>query len=250
MLVLMAAGAALAAAAEKRQDVSAAVEARLAPRLAWIAKEKIRAGYNYCPPLEYYPLAKQCGLNAIIARIEIANDPSGDEGLRAKLKPGQPKPHVLEALDLLVASSRTAKSLGLRFFYMLNMGGSMRNVSDGFRQNPRRYNNGDTFSPMDDVYWTRVVEARFLRVAQMLTGAEHQIDGFMIDPEMYALQGRLPGDVDYGDFALGEFVKATDVSSRAQKLGHPGSVSNAARWPSETNWGAKPYGLPDESHSP
>ena len=185
--------------------------ARLAPRLAWITKEKIRAGYNYCPPIEYYSLAEQCGMNAIIARIEIANDPSGDEGLRARLKPGQRTPHVLESLDLLVGSSRAAKQLGLHFFYMLNTGGSMGNVKDGFRGNPRRYNNGDTFSPMDDVYWTRVVEARFLRVARMLEPDEFQIDGFMIDPEMYALGGRLPGDVDYGDFALGEFMAAQGV---------------------------------------
>ncbi len=58
------------------------------------------------------------------------------------------------------------------------------------------------------MYWTRVVEARFLRVARMLQGDAFQIDGFMIDPEMYALQGVLPGGVDYGDYTLGEFVEA------------------------------------------
>jgi len=202
-------------AEQGRHDLGGSVEAKLHPRLAWIRTQKIRAGYNYCASLDYYPIAKECGMNAIISRLEIANDPAGDVALSASLKPGRRKPTALVCYELVQPSSRLAKQLGLHWFYMLNPAGSHgpsrrspgSNYKGGIRDNPRRYNNGDLWAPTDDIYWTRVVENRFLRVAELLRGDEYQIDGFLIDPEMYAFGGRAPGGVDFGDYALGEFLK-------------------------------------------
>jgi hypothetical protein len=182
---------------------------RLSPRLSWIRTEGFRCGYNYCAPLNWYPRAKACGMNGIISRLEIANDPGGDEAISARYAETDRMPDAVRCWRLLRPSSQAARDNGLRFFYMLNLGGSRGNIDDGLRDNPRRFNNGKLFSPLDGIYWTRVVENRFLRVADMLAGDEYQIDGFLIDPEMYAEGGATPGDIDYGDYALSEFVEAT-----------------------------------------
>ena len=182
---------------------------QLSPRLSWIRTEGFRCGYNYCAPLDWYPRAKACGMNGIISRLDIANDPDGDEGISARYAETDRMPDALRCWRLVRPSSRAAKENGLRFFFMLNLGGSRGNIDDGLRDNPRRFSNGKLFSPLDEIYWTRVVENRFLRVADMLAGDEYQIDGFLIDPEMYAEGGATPGDIDYGDFALSEFVQAT-----------------------------------------
>jgi len=177
----------------------------LSPRLSWIRDKGMRMGYNYRVPVEWYAKAAEVGINAIISRLEIANDPSGDE-LVADKSPNAP---AVVDWRTVRTSSIAAKDAGVRFFYMLNPAAYEYNVNDGFRDNRRRYNNGTDFSPLDDIYWTRVVENRFLRVAKLLQGDEYQIDGFLIDPELYALGGRQPGydGLDYGDFALAEFVK-------------------------------------------
>lgn len=196
-----------AMAAQKQHDLGKGVEAAMSPKLAWIVKEKIRAGYNYNAPLALYPVAKQCGMNAIFARLEIANNPSGDVECLKTLAPGARKPDALRSYELIEPSSRLAKKLGLHWFYMLDMAASRGNYEDGIRDNPRRYNNGELFAPTDDIYWTRVVENRFMRVAEMVRGDEFQIDGFLIDPEMYSLHGATPPGLDFGDYALGEFLK-------------------------------------------
>ena len=146
-------------------------------------------------------------MNAIFSRIEIANDPSGDVRLLKNTPPGTAKPAAIGAYDLIKPSSRRAKELGLHWFYMLDLAGARSNYDDGIRNNPRRYNNGRLFAPTDDIYWTRVVENRFLRVAEMLRGDDFAIDGFLIDPEMYALDAATPPDMDFGDYALGEFLR-------------------------------------------
>lgn len=215
-------------AAQGQHDLGTGVEAAMSPKLAWIAKDKMRAGYNYNAPLEFYPIAKACGMNAIFARLEIANDPRGDVGLLDTLKPGARKSDALQSYELIEPSSRLAKKLGLHWFYMLDMAGSRGNYNDGVRDNPRRYNNGELFAPTDDIYWTRVVENRFMRVAEMVRGPEFQIDGFLIDPEMYALHGSTPPGLDVGDYALGEFLehagltmdfKGLSMEERHERLG-------------------------------
>lgn len=184
---------------------------QLSPRLSWVRTEGFRCGYNYCAPLDWYPRAKACGMNGIISRLEIANDPAGDEAISDRYAETDRMPDAVRCWRLVRPSSRAARDNGLRFFYMLNLGGSRGNIDDGLRDNPRRFSNGKLFSPLDGTYWTRVVENRFLRVADMLAGEEYQIDGFLIDPEMYAEGGATPGDIDYGDFALSQFVEATGV---------------------------------------
>ena len=109
---------------------------------------------------------------------------------------------------------------------MLNLAGSRSNYKHGIRDNPRRHNNGDLWAPTDDIYWTRVVENRFLRVAKLLRGDDCQIDGFLIDPEMYALSGRTPPGLDFGDFALGEFLRAKGLSLDFAGL----SISERQKW--------------------
>jgi len=118
---------------------------RLSPNLAWVTAEGFRLGYNYCAPLDWYPRAKACGMNGIISRLEIANDSRGDEALADRFPPGRPAPGALECWRLLRPSSRLAKRNGLHFFFMVNLGASWGNVSEGFRDNPRRFNNGKLF---------------------------------------------------------------------------------------------------------
>ena len=104
--------------------------------------------------------------------------------------------------------------------------------------NPRRFNNGKLQSPLDEIYWTRVVENRFLRVADMLSGDEYQIDGFLIDPEMYAQKGAVPGDIDYGDFALSRFAsrpRTVRLTASASSLCPARSKAGAKRAPSSVS---------------
>ena len=65
------------------------------------------------------------------------------------------------------SSSRWAKKLEVPWFFMLNLAASAANHEDGARGNSRRFNNGKLPSPTDEIYWMRVVENRFLRVAKM-----------------------------------------------------------------------------------
>ncbi|NOY81508.1 MAG: hypothetical protein GXP31_10955 [Kiritimatiellaeota bacterium] len=209
---------------------------QLSPKLAWIRAEKVRAGYNYNPPLEFFETADRCGMNAIFSRLEIANTSAGDADLARTLKPGQRKPDALISYGLIQPSARRAKELGLHWFYMLNLAASRSNYVDGLRDNPRRYNNGRLFSPTDDIYWSRVVEGRFLRVARMLQGDEYQIDGFLIDPEMYALGGATPPGLDFGDYALSDFFrtrgkpgfafKSLDIEARRRWLAEHGLLDD------------------------
>ncbi|MDP6356054.1 MAG: hypothetical protein QF473_13175 [Planctomycetota bacterium] len=208
--------------AENREhDFGQSVEAAMSPKLAWIAREKIRAGYNYNASLESFQFARKCGLNAIFSRLEIANSPSGDVGLRASLSRGKRKPDALVSFELIEPSSRLAKQLGLHWFYMLDLAASRGNYHEGIRGHTRRYNNGRLFAPTDNIYWTRVVENRFLRVAKMLQDDPFQIDGFLIDTEMYSLGGATPPGLDYGDYALGEFVKEKGLKVEFRKLSIP-----------------------------
>jgi hypothetical protein len=208
-------------------DFGRSVETQLAPQLSWIATEKIRGSYNWSAPPELYEAAKASGLNAIISRLDIANDPSGDVGLRKSLQPGATKPIALRCYDLVQPSSRRAKELGLHWFFMLNPGAFKENFDDGLRDHSRRHNNGWNFAATDDIFWTRVIENRFLRVAEMLRGDEYQIDGFMIDPEMYAHDGaRPPGGTDYGDFALAQFTEHSALTFAYQEL----SIAQRRAW--------------------
>jgi len=217
-------------AEEAKHDFGLAVEANLSPNLSWIVKEKIRGSYNWAAPPELYQPAKECGLNAIISRLDIANDPSGDVALRSGIKPEDRKPIALMCYDLIKPSSRRARELGLHWFFMVNPGAFKENFEDGLRDNPRRHNNGWNFAATDDIFWTRVIENRFLRVAKMLQGDQYQIDGFMIDPEMYAHDGaRPPGGVDFGDFALGQFVEARGLTFAYQEL----TIAQRRQWVDE-----------------
>ena len=120
-------------AAEGGHDFGRSVEAQLAPSLSWIVTEKFRASYNWSAPPELYEEAKACGLNAIISRLDIANDPSGDVDLGKSLKPGDTKPIPLRCYDLVQPSSRRAKELGLHWFFMVNPGAFKENFDDGLR---------------------------------------------------------------------------------------------------------------------
>jgi hypothetical protein len=203
--------AAVASAADGAiRDFGRETESALSPNLMWIAGEKIRAGYNYNASTDHYPIAKASGMNTIISRLEIANDPGGDVALLDTLTPAARKPDALQSYEMIEPSSRLAKKHGLHWLFMLNLAASTGNYDDGVRDNSRRFNNGKLPAPTDEIYWTRVVENRFLRVAEMLQGDAYQIDGFLIDPEMYALGGATPPGLDVGDYALGQFLAAED----------------------------------------
>ncbi len=185
--------------------------ADLSPTLSWIRTQRFRGGYNYCADPAWFAEARAAGLNAIISRIEIANDPSGDEQIDADYPEGVQPPSTLRCWRLLRPTARAAKENGLHFFFMIDYAQDSANIKDGLRDNPRRHNNGERPSPIDEIYWTRVIEQRFVRAAQMLQGEEYAIDGFLIDSETYGFGGGTPGGVDFGDFALGEFVRETGV---------------------------------------
>lgn len=193
----------------------------LSPKLEWIRTERFRGGYNYCADPEWFPEAEAAGLNAVISRLEIANDPSGDEEIDDEYPEGRTPPSTLRCWRLVRPTSRAAKHSGLHFLYMCDYAQDWANINDGLRDNPRRCNNGERPSPVDDVYWTRVIEQRFVRVAQMLQGEQYQIDGFLIDSETYGFGGGSPGGVDYGDFALGRFVQQTGADLQFEGLSIP-----------------------------
>ena len=208
----------LANACAADHDFGQSAEDRLGPAHQWIVKEKFRASYNYAAPPELYERAKAIGLNAIVSRLDIACDPANETAGPAKF-----------CADLVRPSSARAKELGLHWFYMLNPAAFALTVSEGFKDNPRRLNNGPVFAPTDDIYWQRTVEGRFLRAARMLQGDQYQIDGFMFDPELYALEGATPGGVDYGDFAMGQFVAARKLDVDFKKL----SIAERVQWINE-----------------
>ncbi len=211
LLALMLPACVACGTADDRLDWVRKDLANLSPKLDWVRTEGFRLGYNYRAKLDWYARARACGMNGIISRLELGNDPSRDEAIDGGYGEDDTIPMFLADWRTVQPSSREAKRQGIHFFYMLNLGASSGTIADGLRDNPRRANNGKLFSPIDEVYWDRVVESRFLRVADMLQGEEYQVDGFLIDPEMYSARGSIPGDVDYGDYALGEFVKATGV---------------------------------------
>ena len=189
--------------------------ANWSPRIQWIAKERIRATYNYSFMVPWYAEAKRMGLNAVITRLEIPNSPEQARELR---RTSGDDFWMIHDLDKVQASGRAAKEQGIHLLVMVGMGASAVTIEDGFRDNPRRYNNGEDFSPLDEIYWTRVVENRFLWLADMLQGQEYQLDGFMIDPEMYAAGARHGPDVDYGDYALEQFTQATGIDLEYKSL--------------------------------
>jgi hypothetical protein len=108
-------------------------------------------------------------------------------------------------------SARLAKELALNWFFMVNLAALDGNYQDGVKDNPRRYNNGKIWAPTDSIYWTRVVENRFLRVANLCRGEQYRVDGFLIDPEMYLLDSAKPTAPDFGDYAMQQFLHSQEL---------------------------------------
>lgn len=198
-----------------RPPATATPTSNWSPKIQWIAKERFRGAYSYSCELSYFPEAQRAGVNAIITRLEIPNTPKQAKELRSATNSDF---WMLRDLDKVKATGRAAKEHQIHLFVMVNMGASPVTIDDGFRNNARRYNNGTDFSPIDDIYWTRVVENRLLWLADMLAGSDCQVDGFMIDPEMYAAGARHGPDIDYGDFAMREFTQATGIEFAFESL--------------------------------
>ena len=206
-------------------DSSPTVEAATrhwSPRIQWIAQQRFRGAYNYSFEIPWFAEAKEAGVNAVITRLEIPNSPQQAEELRNS---GGDNFWMIRDLDKVKATGKAAKQHGLHLLVMVNMGATRVTIDDGFRNNPRRYNNGTDFSPIDDIYWKRVIENRLLWLADTLDDNSCQLDGFMIDPEMYGAGARHGPDIDYGDFAMRQFTEAIDIKLDFESL----SIAERAR---------------------
>ena len=115
------------------------------------------------PKLYYFEKCKEYGLNSIIARIEI----SAEDSVRTESV-------GVDILSHLLESSKKAKQVGLHFFFTVDIAGNKTILNQGLKGTPYRHNNDKTPSILDEKYWQRVIESRFLRAAKLLKGDEFQ----------------------------------------------------------------------------
>lgn len=215
-------------------SVMAAEQGNVNP-LHWIEREKIRMGWTP-ERFEQYGMMKQAGMNAVMPRLELdvttVYDPS-KVSVALSERDGQ----IMS--DLLKGSS-LAKELGLHYFHCLGIACESQTYIEGFKDNPARFNDGTIPSPVDPVYWKRVILDRADRALRLLADRDkYALDAIIIDPEMYALNASLPGEADYGTFAFEKFMKETgrripaearDVASRRKWLEDQKLDAEYVRW--------------------
>lgn len=148
---------------------------------AWIEREKIRSYWG--PPVELIEPLHEAGFNVIIQRLELAvNDKQRAEDQKVNVE-GY---NFEQAEQILTESSALCKRLGMRYFFCLNLGAMPHIIQEGFKDNPRRCEDGVRPCPLDELYWNRIITNRFKKATELLEGERYRIDGFIIDPEMYA----------------------------------------------------------------
>lgn len=171
--------------------------------LAWVHRDKIRMGWTPVQ-MEQYHRMKQAGMNAVMPRHELDvvlhYDPANAEKPLSK--------NDAEMIAAIREEAKLSKKLGLKYFHSLNLAAESQNYEMGFKDNPARFNDGRLPSPVDPVYWNRVIVDRVRRVLDLLEDKKtYALDAIIIDPEMYALADGLPGHADYGRFAFETYLK-------------------------------------------
>jgi hypothetical protein len=170
--------------------------------IAWVYRDKIRMGWSPSD-LKQYSLMTKAGMNAVMPREEL--DVSIDYDASKADTPLSK--NDAEIISAICDSSRVAKETGLHYFHCLNLAAQAQTYQTGFQDNPARYNDGTLPSPVDPVYWNRVIMNRVSRVLDLLKDQKtYALDAIIIDPEMYALGGGLPGNPDYGKYAFETFL--------------------------------------------
>jgi len=215
--------ASLAAALSVLMVASIFAEAKTSKAIDWVYRDKIRMGWTP-ERYEQYQMMKDAGMNAVMPRLEL--DVPMDDQPHAFDKPLSD--HDAQIIADLLKGSALAKQLGLKYFHCLNFAADSQTYDGGTRDNSARYNDGNLPSPVDPVFFKRTILDRIDRTLKLLGDKDkYALDAVIIDPEMYALAGALPGDPDYGKFAFEQYLKeakktapagATDVASRKQWL--------------------------------
>ena len=152
------------------------------PVPAWIEQEKIRGYWN--APVDLIAPLQEAGFSTLFQRLEISLDPQ----LRENAIVYEDRTFHDEEADTL-KSSRLAKTLGLHCFHVLDPAPVELVPAAGFKHNPRRFHDGKLPCPLDKVFWDRVMTDRFMYIIDLLAGPEYQLDGLLIDPEMYHFNG-------------------------------------------------------------
>jgi hypothetical protein len=189
----------------------------------WVYRDKIRMGWSPAR-LDQYALMKQAGMNAVMPRHEL--DVASQYDPKNAATPLSPNDATIIAE--IRDGSREAHKLGLHYFHCLNLAAQAQTYTAGFENNPARYNDGKLPSPVDEVYWQRVIVDRVRRVLDLLDDQnQYALDAIIIDPEMYAFGGALPGEPDYGAYAFETFFRDTGKTLPAEK---PTTVENRRAW--------------------
>lgn len=189
----------------------------------WVYRDKIRMGWTP-ERFDQYQMMKDAGMNAVMPRLEL--DVPMDDAAHPYDKPLSD--HDAQIISDMLQGSALAKKVGLKYFHCLNFAADSQTYEGGTRDNPARYNDGHLPSPVDPVFYKRTILDRVERTMKLLGDKnKYALDAVIIDPEMYALGGALPGDPDYGKFAFELYLKeskktapasAADVASRKKWL--------------------------------
>ncbi len=168
--------------------------------------------------LEQYRMMKDAGMNAVMPRFELDVTTTYDPAKFATDLSERDAGIKKEILD----SSAMAKRLGLRYFHCLGVACESQTYIEGMRDNPARFNDGRLPSPLDTVYWKRVILDRVDRALRLLGDREqYALDAIIIDPEMYALNDALWGEPDFGKYAFETYIKekAKEVPAGVDNVG-------------------------------
>jgi hypothetical protein len=191
----------------------------------WVHTEKFRAYWS--PPFELIEPSSQAGFNVMIQRWETAVD-LGE--IETETTPNVEGYTFKQAQDELQRASRLCKKLNIRYFPCLNVGAIEPVVRPGFKNNLRRHHMGKLPCPMDEIYWDRVIVRRFERIINLLAGPNYQLDGLIIDPEMYFFGGAFLQQPCYCQWCAGEFAKSC---SEAEELVSIDDASVREKWLTE-----------------
>ncbi len=172
----------------------------------WLARHRIRAAYfGVGQKADHYRTLANSGFNAVF--------------VKCALSPADPT-HDADHLDQIATLATYARDNGLRFFPVLNLGGSPEVAL--LKTLPRTVvtSRGQSLSktpcPLNAAYWQRVIGDRFAALADHLKARNLPLAGLIFDPEMYGADtSSFPADGCYCDQCFGEFLKAWKIAAPA-----------------------------------
>lgn len=212
-----------------------AIAAEPIDEIQWVYKDKLRLGWT---PDRYsqYQVMADAGMNAVMPRLELDVTPDYDPA-----KFDQPlSGNDAQIMADLLKGSALAKEVGLHYFHCLGIACERQTFEGGAYQNDARFNDDRLPSPLDKVYWKRTITDRVDRALRLLADRDkYQLDAIIIDPEMYAFDGALHSEADYGTFAFNLWQKESgqsapagvkDVESRRKWLSDKGLAQQYIDW--------------------